>query len=317
MLFESFYLEFISQVFSIDSIPENGIVLDKGWKFQSGDNFDYAKPEYNDSKWQSINPTLDIHDLPQLQKGIVWFRLKLLIDNTIKQQPLSLIIYQSGGSEIYLNGKPVYQFGVVSADPHKIIAYNPTGKPLPFLLSKDSTYVVAIRYALQPAILYTTNTLIQNPALKLRLNNLERSINFYTQENIRGMGSIMFRIGAFLILFILHLAFYLYFPSQRANLYFTLFALFVLFTEVFAINVPHEVKYMFYNRNFLLDFLLLSTIFLLTAIYSLLNQKRGWIYWSLAALLTLGILLNAFTYRFGNIVSLFIIINLINLFVCI
>ena len=53
----------------IDSIPANGILLDKGWKYTAGDDPDYAKPDYDDSKWQAINPTADIQELPQLKHG--------------------------------------------------------------------------------------------------------------------------------------------------------------------------------------------------------------------------------------------------------
>jgi len=45
-------------VFHINKIPAKGILLNKGWKFQPGDNPEWAKPDYNDRVWQSINPTL-------------------------------------------------------------------------------------------------------------------------------------------------------------------------------------------------------------------------------------------------------------------
>src|ERR1700686_1108211 len=90
-----------TSVVHIGKIPAEGILLDKGWKFQTGDNPEYAKPEYDDKAWQSINPTLDIHDsLLQIPRsGICWFRLSFLVDSPINRQ-LALMIYQSGASEI-------------------------------------------------------------------------------------------------------------------------------------------------------------------------------------------------------------------------
>lgn len=307
-----------TDLFHITKLPPKGILLDQGWKFRAGDSIDYAKPDYDDSKWQPINPTLDIHDLPQLQKSIGWFRLRLSINDKVRQQPLSLTIDQRGASEIYVNGRLIYQFGVVSANPEKIIAYMPGnvfGKPFLFPSTKDSIYNIAVRYALQPGLPYTTNTNWSNPVFKSKLNYLHQAINLYKDEYRRWTGPIIFRIGCFFILFILHLAFYLYFPSQRANLYFSLFAFFVILTDSFQVPLSEitSVEYLFYNRNFVLDLILLSTFILVTAIYSLLKQKRGWVYWTLMVLLIIGIVLNTFTSRVGDKVSLFIIINVFNL----
>ncbi len=92
-----------------------------------------AKPEFDDSKWKSINPTLDIHDsLPQIPRsGIVWFRLHLLVDSAVNNQ-MVLMIQQSGASEIYLNGKLTHSFGLLSTNPHEVKAYNPFDKPVSF-----------------------------------------------------------------------------------------------------------------------------------------------------------------------------------------
>ena len=299
-------------VLHINQLPAVGITLDKGWKFIVGDNPDYAKPDYNDGKWQPIDPMKDIYDLPELRKGIVWFRLKLRIDKKVGEQPLSLYIEQRGASEVYINGKLSYHFGIVSTNPGKIIAYSPR-RPFLFPSNNDSMFSIAIRYALQPGILYTTNTLTHNPAFSFVLNNLDRSITLHTDATKMWTANAVFRIGAFFILFILHLAFYLYYPSQKANLYFSLFAICVILTEANQIPEINTVKYLFYNGNLILDFLILSNFFLLTAVYSLSNQQRGWVYKVLLALVVLGIYLSAVTYRLGDTVSIFITTNLINL----
>jgi len=53
------------QPFRIDSLPPQGVWLNKGWKWQAGDNTEWAKPEFDDSQWAAIDPTKDIMDLPQ------------------------------------------------------------------------------------------------------------------------------------------------------------------------------------------------------------------------------------------------------------
>jgi hypothetical protein len=65
-------------VFRIDSLPPKGVLLDKGWRWHAGDNPEWAKSDFEDAKWQAINPALDIHDLPQVRQAQMgWFRLKL------------------------------------------------------------------------------------------------------------------------------------------------------------------------------------------------------------------------------------------------
>ncbi|MCU0339045.1 MAG: hypothetical protein MUE30_04115 [Spirosomaceae bacterium] len=46
-------------VFKIDSLPTQGILLDKGWKWHGGDNPEFAKPDFDDSAWEGIDPTKD------------------------------------------------------------------------------------------------------------------------------------------------------------------------------------------------------------------------------------------------------------------
>ncbi len=113
-----------TSVIRLNKIGAGGIILNKGWTFQAGDNPDWARPEFNDKSWQPIDPTKDIHDLPQLWKGIGWFRLHFSIDSAVTGS-LAMEIQQSGASEIYLNGKLLHRFGVVSTNPNKIKAFSP------------------------------------------------------------------------------------------------------------------------------------------------------------------------------------------------
>src|SRR6185436_1766041 len=98
----------IIEVFHLNQLPPEGVLLNKGWKFQAGDNADYATVSYDDRKWQPIDPTLDIHDLPQIKQGIVWFRLHLFLDSNFLNEQLAFSIEQSGACQIYLNGSSIY-----------------------------------------------------------------------------------------------------------------------------------------------------------------------------------------------------------------
>jgi len=70
--------------------------------------------DYDDRAWQLINPTFRYsHDLTQIPKsGIGWFLFAYFYRywcvEIVKQ--LALVIQQSGASEIYSNGRLIYQF---------------------------------------------------------------------------------------------------------------------------------------------------------------------------------------------------------------
>ena len=62
-------------------------------------------------------------------------------------------VFQSVASEIYLDGKLLYSFGTLSANPDSVEAYNPKAAfSLP--LRPSSEHVLALRVAAQPGLLY-------------------------------------------------------------------------------------------------------------------------------------------------------------------
>src|SRR4028119_2207846 len=91
-----------TSVFHLNKLTPEGVLLDKGWRFHGGDDPAWTNPEFDDSQWQIINPTEDIHNLVQLRKAEVgWFRLRLKVDGAVLNTPLALLIKQIGASEFY------------------------------------------------------------------------------------------------------------------------------------------------------------------------------------------------------------------------
>ena len=88
------------------SISANGwLALDSGWKFKTGDNPEWARPEHEDITWQAIdifNHSVPPNEIPE--NGIVWFRLHFEADSTLLH-PLAMRIYQTGPSQVFLDGK--------------------------------------------------------------------------------------------------------------------------------------------------------------------------------------------------------------------
>ena len=286
----------VAKVLHVDRLPEEGMLLDKGWKFLAGDDPAYANSEYDDGAWETINPTLDIYDLPQIPKsGIVWFRLHLLIDSSLNNQ-LVLIIQQSGASEIYLDGQLIHRFGVLSSNPANVKAYDPLWKPVSFPIKKNTIQVLAVRFARQPHIRYTTMYETNNHALWIQIKDVESAVSFYHQQASRFTWFHIIIVGVCFLFCVLHFAFYLFYPSQKANFYFAMFALFyvtaILLQHIFYLEA-HEIKYKFFLANFSFVFFMVGNLFLLTAIHYLLKQKKDIFYWSLVFYVIISFFLNA------------------------
>jgi class 3 adenylate cyclase len=304
-----------SEVFRIDSLPAQGILLDKGWKFQVADSQVFANPNFDDSKWESIDPTKDIVlDLPQIPKDgkIVWFRLRFSLDSAINQ-PLALALQQSGASEIYLNGTLIKRIGIIHENPKLIKAYNPYNFPIAISINKETTQILAIRYALQPDISYGTHFGTPNSGFTIRLNASENAIEFYTNNLYFHHQGQFPRIGIFGILGILFFTLYLFFPTQKASLYFSLYAFIYAVSWWFFIQVnkPNFKEVWYIYNNLIVILQVISYLLMLTSVYTILEQKRTWFYWFLIALGIFCIPTAAFIYGWGWFFFGFLISNLI------
>ncbi len=301
-LFTNKCLPQAATIFHIDKLSSEGILLDKGWKFQVGDDPAYANAHHDDKGWKTINPALDIYDLPQIPKsGIVWFRLRLLINTSLVRQ-LALIIQQSGASEIYLDGQLIHRFGFISSNPANVKAYDPLWKPVSFPIKKNTIQVLAVRFARQPHIRYTTMFETNNHTLWIQIKDVESAVGFYHQQASRFAWFHIIIIGVCFLFCVLHFAFYLFYPSQKANFYFAMFALFyvmaVVLQHIFYLEA-HEIKYKFFLANFSFVLFMVGNLFLLTAIHYLLKQKKDIYYWSLVFYVIISFFLNAGPYRWG------------------
>jgi signal transduction histidine kinase len=170
------------------------------------------------------------------------------------------------------------------------------------VLSKDHHQVLAVRYALQPNISYTNSHGRLNVALQIRISNVDIAMDQYQHWITGTLTSIIFRIGALIILAVIHLAYYIYYPPKKANLYLFLFAIFMLAGQLSETNVSNKVEDTYFLNNILLDSVMIGGYFMLTALYALLELQKKWEYWTLFSLLVLSIFLNALNKGWVSIV---------------
>ena len=314
LMFSSYCFAQKPDIFRIDSIPQKGILLDKGWKWHAGDNPDYAKADFDDSAWESIDPTKDIMSLPQIWKTeVVWFRLRFNADSSLINKSLVMQVNQTGASEIFLNGQLIEKFGKINTKTHQIQAATPiNGSFIGLPIRKIGEQVLTVRFAIQKNISFIRPATGQ-PIAALALQVMETSATSLVIENNIEQYFIFLRVGLFLILSILHFALFWFNKSQKANLYFFQYALLFAISTFLAGLIVTQVHFASTKIIFGFTFIILSNvgiIFFLTAVYSVFNRQRSFIYWILFVYSLVSFILlfvnSQNGYNLGNIAQILI-----------
>jgi hypothetical protein len=200
--------------------------MDKGWKFHPGDDLAWAQPTFNDSRWERINPTQDLHELPAVMAtGLGWLRLRLAVSGSLREEALAALVNQHCASEIYLNGKLLKRYGSLGLDGMPVQSYNPL-RQIPLLLpfNQSPEQVLAVRFAIQSSVPYIRYLGTSTRLLSLEINSLESVTDIQWQQELAAASRTYTKLGLFLLLAFLHLCFFWFYPAQRANLYFGLYA---------------------------------------------------------------------------------------------
>jgi two-component system, NtrC family, sensor kinase len=306
-----------AEIFRIDSFPEQGVLLNKNWKWIAGDNPDFAKRNFDDSVWESIDPTKEVVSLPEFSKEgqIYWIRLSLSVDKSI-EQPLMMSVSQIGASEIYLNGKLIHTFGIIQNDPQQVKAFDPHDRPLSFPVSQDSIQLLAIRYSLQPNVTYATHFGRSTSALSITLNTTQQAVSNYTTLLMVDFTGSYFKGGVHGILFILFLSLYIFFPSLKANLYFAIFNFLLAISWTIILPIergPIWVEDIFWVLNSVLVIQTIGYSFKLTSVYSILEQKRSWVFYGIVTLGIVSMMTGTFVYGWGWHLYGFVLSNILYL----
>ena len=264
--------------FQLADLPTQGVLVNQGWRFHPGDNPDWAKPDLNDSQWESIDPTKDIEDLPQVQRaGISWLRLHITTGPNLP--PVLAYMFQSVASDVYLDGRLLYRFGTISTNPDSVRAYNPYAAfSLP--LRPATQHVIAMRIAYQPGIDYVKSYLGRLPSV-VRFNFFPAAeIPAIPIFNIESVYLDTFKIGICFILLVLHLSLFIAYRQQLANLYAAV--MYLLMLVQFVLRAAYDLMHSVEARMVLHYFTVLSpwtTGLMVLIFYSVFNLRKGWLFW--------------------------------------
>ncbi|MCF2487596.1 ATP-binding protein [Dyadobacter sp. CY347] len=195
------------------------------WKFHPGDVAEWASPHFRDNDWPEIKSNFGEKALPKDWKGIGWFRVRIVADSTLTGKTLALRINHDGASEIFINGFKKGGYGKIGKSGGEMTAMRAPNALIPFDAAISDTIFIAIRYAnFRPAF--------------DNFHGFETWIGIY-QELLPGLeiksnSSIymLMSISAMTAFALLHLFLFLFYPKQKANLYYALFVAFAAGTQI-------------------------------------------------------------------------------------
>ncbi|WP_179830197.1 hybrid sensor histidine kinase/response regulator transcription factor [Spirosoma fluviale] len=272
------YAQHPPDTISLKNVPDDGFQLKEGWRFHPGDHPKGASPDLDDRHWTTIDPTKSIRELPQLQRaGIGWLRLHI---RTGPELPLLMIkLFQSVASEIYLDGRLLYRFGKVSANPDSVQAYDPSAA-YSFPLTASSSHLLALRVARQPSQFYYNKYVRWDAAAVQFWLFPSHVLPAIKPVDVESIYLNTFRVGIAFILFILHLSLFFAHHSQRANGYAAgmYLLLTIAFFSRFVTSFTHTI-----GLRILVDYgsyidRWVPCLMVLT-FYGLFNFRRGWLFW--------------------------------------
>ena len=296
------------------------IIIDETWKFKSGDNIEWAEPDYDDSEWKSVKPG---YFLNEDWESIGWLRFDVLADTNMTEVPVGMLVEVQGAAEVYIDAKPAAEYGEINrADENAthyahgvqqtvIIKLNRSAE----LVNGYSRHLVAVRissYKIElPVLSFETE-----PFFNLWIDDIN-SISRFTHDIVRVTTTHqMLLLGIFLAFSILHFLLYLSYSEMKANLYFTIItismAAIVLgrFQMIYA-NDPGTFSFYFRLMNLSIIILILSIIKLLNHLLEKSSRKADIIYSLIAGSLSVIIFFNPF--KLDSLVSVAIVLGFIEI----
>lgn len=199
--------------------PEGSVWLTRGWSYMPGDSLSWKDPDYDDSGWAIVPSRQHPEDFPGGWTGIGWFRQEVELDSAGFEPPLAMMLMVAGALEVYIDGELVYAIGKVSDDPETEIAfhhYRPTSIPL---VLDSGKHLIAVRQSHWDWKLY--NRKANNPVgFWIWLGEARAMADLATHRTRMLSKNLYFFTGAAFAFALLHLLLFLYYPVERAHLYY-------------------------------------------------------------------------------------------------
>ncbi len=120
------------------------------WRYQPGDNPDWANPNFDDADWYYIDPIgLKAYQMPDsLWSGFGWWRITFTADPKTIEAIERLYFYSWGAAEIYLDGELVASYGSFSPANQLEKTYTPDyDGDRPLKITPKAVHTLAVRFS--------------------------------------------------------------------------------------------------------------------------------------------------------------------------
>ncbi|MCH8558967.1 MAG: hypothetical protein LAT84_14185, partial [Balneolia bacterium] len=278
-----------------DMVNENGVLVfssSEEWKYQPGDDLQWADPEFDDSGWYALTPGgLGIDAMPDsLWNGYGWWRYTFTADSSFYNENWNLYFNGRGAAEVFLDGQRVHQFGNFSTDPDKERTFSPIVAVFPPVnITEKQTHTLAIRYSHHQAKSY-------NSIIKVFAENLGFGFGFGThalnQDRAQLITSLSFTLfisaAVLFVLFLLHFMLFYKFPEDRSNLFISVILGLLLISAVTAFHFIYLDVTRYWSSILIwifhisTSFVILFLPYVIAEIFKLEKQKK--VLWLVAAL---------------------------------
>ncbi len=197
----------------------DGPMLEGGpvrWRYRPGLPPGWASPATNDLGWLLARTQFLFGDDPPGWHGTGCFRLHFTLDSALLGQPLGLRVLHEGASEIYLDGQLLGRYGTVGPSLETTKGYFPRHEMLSFALRTAGPHLLAVRYAKFGKWAFNRagfSVWVASPGhILAKAIDTERLDMFH-----------LFASVAIGVLTLLHFLLFLFYRSQRAYLYYSLY----------------------------------------------------------------------------------------------
>lgn len=230
------------------------VFIDKNpWKFHSGDDMNWALPEWNDESWQTIKSTdfgtgkYKRSDLPKGWNGMGWFRIWIQKKNIQQTNTWGIYLNNDAASEVYLDGKKVGSIGKFGHSKAEMIAERQPFLTIPIAITDTKPHLLTIRYS---------NFFGYFPdfvGFNIKIGD-QHTMDEQQKSYQRFCDYLMMSASAAGILIFLHLLLFIFYPQKRINLFYVLFVSVVamgLFARYQTIVATDPALQVFYTKLFL------------------------------------------------------------------
>jgi two-component sensor histidine kinase len=208
------------------------------WRYQPGDNLEWANPSFDDAGWYTLDPLdLKAYQMPDsLWKGYGWWRISFTAGPSTIENIERLYFYSWGAAEIYLDGKLVNTYGNFSPDSQLEKTYSPDydgDRPLKILAKEKHT--LAIRFSNHQAKknYQTFRYFSENLGFNIGFSSGVRA-KFSDRRYANSLATLSVIVVVLSILLVLHALLYFKIRKEESNLIITLITFLFLCAAICA-----------------------------------------------------------------------------------